>query len=420
MFNAVSGSQPISSPASFSPCCVGITEQTVIDAVGAIISRMIPTYCELMREAKERPEIISDHSSYLHAYYAGQSITSEMRSSLEEAEKMAPNWKAVTKTHSDNRISVFSENNEFDETQTLKDTRFYIKLRVNTEDVKNVQEQDQLDNLLSHLSKKIFSLGYGEEGTFDIRLEKGYLPLEANPWKWHFDGIFKTSITVCYSNKKNWSTRVWDPTMGSDGKPADHDFLYDALNIYHRAPIPSDLEGNELQADDYRLFIRYNEFYKSDERVIPHRAAPEEDKSTLNLNPFGDMDAIPKRKTTDLETFLIKEQSVPSILSSSRLLTSQYTDPLVNAEFIKSNSVSNLIERTSAGQLENLRTSLFSMQVPEYDFSVLLGESKTNIEVDFNAIVLPTLQAQIDDDLPMISTMGHSYEDNACCTCTMM
>lgn len=56
--------------------------------------------------------------------------------------------------------------------------------------------------------------------------------------------------------------------MESIGRPADHGFLYDALNVYHRAPIPSDLGGEELNADDYRLLIRYNEFYTNGERVI--------------------------------------------------------------------------------------------------------------------------------------------------------
>jgi hypothetical protein len=81
----------------------------------------------------------------------------------------------------------------------------------------------------------------------------------------------------------------------------DHGFLYDALNVYHRAPIPSDLEGEEINADDYRLFIRYNEFYKKSEKTIPDKEAVEGEHFPLLF------DHKPTHKIVELEHFLSKE-----------------------------------------------------------------------------------------------------------------
>lgn len=279
MFDAISGatSYPLSQhePASNSSlplCRLDIPDQMVTGAIDAIISRMALAYLELMREAKERPEIISDYKSSLYDYYKDQSLTPEIQSNVMEAQNMAPNCSVITKTLSpERRISVLSEkNSEFDENPDLDKARLQIRLRIKA---KNIKEEDPLDHLLSQLSKKLFSLGYGDEGTFDIRLEKGCLSLVGNDRRWHFDGeAFKTSITVCFSSQKNWSTRVFD-SKTQCGRPADHGCLYDALNVYHRAPIPSDLEGKELNADDYRLFIRYNEFFTLDERPYFNRNA---------------------------------------------------------------------------------------------------------------------------------------------------
>lgn len=217
--------------------------------------------------------------------------------------------------------------------------------------MKDIKEADSLDLLLLQLSKKILSLGHGDKGTFDIRLEKGCLSLEGNPWKWHFDGeVFKTSITVCHSNKKNWSTRIADFKMESNGSPANHGFLYDALKVYHRAPVPSDLDGEELNANDYRLFIRYNEFYTNGNSAIADRdtAIKREqkipshiyvkDKELLskvqssttsaiqasNLLGFQhlsvDLQQIPSFKIPELEHFLNEEEifTIPSVSDSWR------------------------------------------------------------------------------------------------------
>lgn len=299
----------LASNRSLSLCYADIPDQMVTDAVDAIISRMAPAYLELIREAKDKPEIISDYKSSLRSYYEDRSLIPEIRSDV-EAQGMASDCFVVTEgLNSDRRISVFSEkNSKFDENQPMDKSRFYIRLNVNAKDI---EDKDPLDHLLSELSKKILSLGYGSEGTFDIRLEKGFLSLEGNPWKWHYDGeILKTSVTVCYSNKKNWSTRVANSQMESIGRAADHGFLYDALHVYHRAPLPSDLEGEELIADDYRLFIRYQEFYTKSERPqFPNtNGAKKEERKILPL--------LPNYQITELVRSLSKEQSsTPPLLN---------------------------------------------------------------------------------------------------------
>lgn len=253
---------------------VEVSDEMVTSAVDSIISRMGPSYLELMQAAKETPEIISDYKLSLFGNNENMNLTPKIRAIVMEALKMIPDCNVITKTFSsERRISVFlDQNREFDENQTLDKARVNMKLRIDAKDVKN---EDPLDLLLSQLSKKILSLGYGAEGTFDIRLEKGYLPLEGNPWKWHFDGkTFKTSITVCFSSKENWSTRVSNLVIESRGIPAQQGYLYDALNVFHRAPLPPDLGGEELSAGDYRLFIRYNEFYTEKNALVTEIEMP--------------------------------------------------------------------------------------------------------------------------------------------------
>lgn len=350
------------------------------------------------------------------------SLTPEMRTNVMEAQKMAPDCNIITKTLSlERRISVFSEKNkEFFENQALDKARLYIKLKVNAKDIK---DEDPLDHFLSLLSKKILSQGYGDVGTFDIRLEKGCLSLEGIPWKWHFDGkIFKTSLTVYYSNKENWSTRIISK-MGLNERPADHGFLYDALNVYHRAPIPSDLEGEELKADDYRLFIRYNEFYTTDERpqIVEREAAEKEGECAKNFseNPpmLSDYKSISKIK--DLERLLSIEQS--STIPLSNLLGSQYTNHLVDSKLIKSTFAKN-----SESLLTPLPLGLASLNVTKYNFSGLFAELGTrDEEMDYK----PTASSQAhpesyidtptdtkDNDLSIASEM----EDSQHRQCTVL
>ena len=246
-----------------------IPDPMVKEAIAAIIARMTPHYFELMKEAKADPTIISDFQSSLAGYENFGSLRPQMRAEIKEAQRLAPNCKIAIKisTHDDSRVSVFSEtNSELNTDQTIDQTRLHIRCRV---EAKDIQERDALDRLLSQLFKKLKSLGCGDKGRFDIRLEKGILALEGGSWRWHHDGeIFKTSITTCYSKKKEWSTRI------STG-PTEHGVLYDAKKVFHRAPLSSDLNGEELKLDDYRLFIRYNEFYAPDETTF--QATKEED-----------------------------------------------------------------------------------------------------------------------------------------------
>jgi hypothetical protein len=437
MFNAIPGStQYISeqngptSSRTLSLAYADIPDELVTSAVDAIISRTALAYLDLMGEAKAKPEIISDYKSSLYDYYKNQSLTPEINRDVLVAQQMAPDYNVITKTlPPKGKISVFSEKNmEFDENQALAKARAYIKLRV---DAKEIEDEDPLDQLLSRLSKKIFSLGYGNEGTFDIRLEKGLVPLESNPWKWHYDGEgFKTSITVCYSNKGNWGTRVSDSTMNSPpGMPSDHGFLYDALKVYHRAPIPADLEGKELTADDYRLFIRYNEFYKNDERIIDNRNGAEKVKRSVknfSENSFEGIGAAGGKIPPLFPDF----NPIPKISDSEFLRgkMSSFTIP-------PSNTWVSQKAKLPSKLMENIFDIDFTSRppiVPEYNFSELLGELRTPEKTDFHRPVTPfqdqfdeiieTPKNTKDNVLPITSETEHAQqqEENKPSQCIVM
>ena len=366
MFNSISEStRQTFSVGDGSICDAGIANQMVMDSVDALLSRVVTDYLSLLGEAKENPGIIHDYKSSLSDYYLGQTLSPEAEQNLREAQEIAPNCNVIKKNlPSDGRISVFSEKNmKLDENQTLANARVHIRLKINA---KSIQEEDSLDLLLSQLSKKILSLGYGNEGTFDIRLEKGCLALEGSSWKGHFDGnIFKTSITVCYSNKENWSTHILDFKQESKGRPADHGFLYDALKVFHRTPVPADLEGKELNADDYRLFIRYTEFYTSGDQEIVSYNNVEENRSVPK---------IPFVKKWDLEV------KIPSLLpyevpTTNTEFASSLNKNLLNQHlhsFVVSQPIS--IEKTLAKHYESLETFTQPVFIP-HDFSQILTPS---------------------------------------------
>jgi hypothetical protein len=261
--------EPNRSPNNCSVSYADIPNQMVRNGVDTIIQRITPAYMKLLEEARQNPSIISDYRSSLFDYYKGMTLTPEIRETVMQAQEMAPDYDVVRKEVShEERFSVFfGKTDQSRLNQAPDDARLHIKLKV---DPKHLKEADPLDQMLLQLFRKIVSEGYGDTGLFDIRLEKGILSLESDPWKWHYDGeVFKTSVTVCYSNKINWSTRI------ADGRPSDHGFLYDAKKIYHRAPIPSDLDDKQLDVSDIRLFIRYNEFFTKSERAHLHRDAEE-------------------------------------------------------------------------------------------------------------------------------------------------
>lgn len=115
----------------------------------------------------------------------------------------------------------------------------------------------------------------------EIHFEKGCMFSSADFW--HKDGNRngENYITVCYSNKPNWSTRIadsakvyeslnvssLDPTMITEQQtaiidsvafPAKHGDLWHANKVLHRGPKASDLAGDPLTPDDYRLLIRFS------------------------------------------------------------------------------------------------------------------------------------------------------------------
>ncbi len=167
--------------------------------------------------------------------------------------------------------------------------RFYSCLMV---DVHQLQASDALDFFLIDLSQILQSKGYTMDGKFDVRLEKGCMAGPEN--NWHFDESFDTAITVCFSSRENWSTRILDfnrvpkinpqelrkKLTGVEGwlfekspaymqfqqeveslsEPARFGHWYDALTTLHRAPLLSDLGSDSPSLNDFRLFIRYLRF----------------------------------------------------------------------------------------------------------------------------------------------------------------
>lgn len=179
-------------------------------------------------------------------------------------------------------FKVYPEKNQNSENPDIKAPYYFRqKIAVNT-----LENKDSFDFLLQKLHKSIFDLGYKNEsdtGFFDIRFEKGYsTPLigyNSDKPQWHFDrGLFKTSITVCWSNRDNWCTKIININQPpeeleefKEGMKRDNSycakylkyaefakfgFLYDAMNLCHLAP-----EENGVQPEEHRLFIRYNEFW---------------------------------------------------------------------------------------------------------------------------------------------------------------
>ena len=83
---------------------------------------------------------------------------------------------------------------------------------------------------------------------------------------WHKDSGSKDNIdiTVCFSNKPNWSTRVVDhddpedPSLDSRSSVLPHGDLLDARHTTHRAPKVSDFPEDPVTSKDWRLFFRFS------------------------------------------------------------------------------------------------------------------------------------------------------------------
>ncbi len=192
--------------------------------------------------------------------------------------KMAPAYFGGTNLLNEHpfnaRITVYtSENQLVQKDPKLEHEKYSIIAQVR---IKYLQDKDALDHLLIKLRNRLFELGCIKKSgceMFSIVYEKGIS--ETNHAKstshWHRDGGWKTSISTCFSSIKNWSTQIVDEkkipeemkadlrdNLESLREPAIHGFLYDVLNILHRAPLSSDLDG--VGHNDYRLFIRYEDY----------------------------------------------------------------------------------------------------------------------------------------------------------------
>jgi hypothetical protein len=135
-------------------------------------------------------------------------------------------------------------------------------------------DDSPLGEMLKSLSKRIAELNFPCNNV-TVRFEKGCYNSIGPIWHTDYDPLH--AISVCYSNIPDWSTRVLGTNYGASdveplsrgcnerleefenaGKPSKHGHLYNVVEVAHRAPKPQDLAGRTLSADDYRLFIRFD------------------------------------------------------------------------------------------------------------------------------------------------------------------
>lgn len=124
--------------------------------------------------------------------------------------------------------------------------------------------ESRLRTVVLIIEKKISELNFFTNHV-EVHFEKGCMYSAADYW--HKDGNFKDNIyiTVCFSNKPNWSTQVVglndseDPRLlDSRGSALPHGDLLDAHETTHRAPKASDFRENPVTAEDWRLFFRFS------------------------------------------------------------------------------------------------------------------------------------------------------------------
>lgn len=343
--------------------CAKVSEPVVKSAVDAIISRMMPFYLDMKSEAEKNPELITDYKTSLNDDYKDiDNVSSQRLMNVREAQNMVSECAVIKKSiDADRSISVFFEKNmRFDVTQnqTLDQEKSFIRLSVSVKDIKE-EGGDALDLLLSQLSREILPYALGVKRRFDVRLEKGFLSLEGESWKWHFDGkeAFKTSITVCFSNKENWSTHIAEMDGGGE-RPAKHGFLYDALNVLHRAPIPADLGREELTIEDYRLFIRYNDSHNKNRNLNVEKKPP----------IFSQLSNQPSRQI-DLSSFLNQQ---------FQLFNEQTPKAIDIFNFVHSQRIKQEVEASLKSHYKNLLNSIASTEatfkLPTLQLSELLTE----------------------------------------------
>lgn len=287
-----------------------VSNEDLLMAIDALIKRVTPHYVELIKnQAAQLKSSSVEEGITIKWSYRGLPTDSE----------------GVAK----NSLSVFpSPEGPQDAVESLEKTRCYVRLFFETKDL---GQDDPLDVLLIHLHTRLVALGCEANGEFDVRFERGFMPSTVNN-SWHFDETFKTSVTVCFSNRENWSTRIADleklglsnvlsraemtgPQRISErnpyfpfilqkieqcGEATQMGHFYDALKLYHRAPIPTDLGDKGVSQTDYRLFIRYRTFLKpNDERSEKKKIEIPKSEFRIDVDAFTKKDSIPKFERLD-------------------------------------------------------------------------------------------------------------------------
>ncbi len=163
----------------------------------------------------------------------------------------------------------------------LKEERYSASLDLKINSINNILDNESpLGDLVTSINKKLTELGVFCDAV-EIRFERGCFDPLPEAQKWHKDGG-KISMITCYSNKRNWSTRVLDKEnmykifgnvqflrkkfekddiqkkqVESLSQPAKFGFLYNAIETLHRAPRTEDLVDNTIAVDEYRLFLQF-------------------------------------------------------------------------------------------------------------------------------------------------------------------
>lgn len=226
-----------------------IDQETVDGAIDALIKLLAPTYLSMINEAFENLQKDPDF------YRITKFLSKE---SDRESMKIPVN-------------SLAGSNGG--------EHRYYAKRFYKIDEI---DPANSLDALLIALSKRLAELKTDfVSKEVEIRFEKGCFFTPVNYW--HFDGEMRgLTTTICYSNKKNWSTRILDTRSTSEmrifgpdkyglnlidtvkkklellSRPSTPGAFYHPQAVIHRSPSKEDFKG-KIKADDYRLFLR---FYK--------------------------------------------------------------------------------------------------------------------------------------------------------------
>jgi len=176
-------------------------------------------------------------------------------------------------------FSLFPKSNPFD--PSLLEERYAFDLHCL--DINCIDKKSSYGVLVHALRNRLSSLEISQlPSSVHIRFNKGHLGHTGDFWHRDSDpdkGEPRT-VTICYSNIRNWSTRVlnrddnqaiiskktgWITLSAEEiaavervAKPSMHGFFYDGQAGLHRASQLSDLEGSKVGVNDYRLFVRFD------------------------------------------------------------------------------------------------------------------------------------------------------------------